>query len=152
MSVCLFVSSDLEPKVLDGTKFGMGHPMDPEGNLKILFWVDPPEGDIPLEKLKRIQTFPIQPRTAGGFLLRHLLRLLLNKHLNIIFWRVNLDILQRALQSKASKGLASKWVACIQLVFQKPILTLTATSKPNQKPFLEVLTKVIIPNGLSFPV
>ncbi len=34
------------------TKLGMDLPLDPVGNLKILFWVDPARGGIILEKLK----------------------------------------------------------------------------------------------------
>ncbi len=33
------------------TKFGMRYPLSPVGNLKILFWADPPSGGIVLEKL-----------------------------------------------------------------------------------------------------
>ena len=75
--VCLFVCSDFKPKLLDGskTKFGKGLPLDHVGNLKMLFWVDPPRGGIILEKLKKSKLFPYGPgRRVEGILLRHLLR------------------------------------------------------------------------------
>ncbi len=36
------------------TKFDMGHPLGPVGNLKILFGVEPPGGGKFLEKLKKL--------------------------------------------------------------------------------------------------
>ncbi len=55
----------------------MDLPLDTVGNLKTLFWVDPPQGGYNFGKTKKIQTFPLWPRTDGRILLRHLLRHLL---------------------------------------------------------------------------
>ena len=87
MSVCLFACLfgliGAQTTRLIPTKFGIEPPLVSVGNLKILFWVDPPEGGIILEKLKN----PNFPHMAqGGILLRHLLRHLLRKFLNIVFF------------------------------------------------------------------
>ncbi len=39
----------------------MEHPLVSVGNLKILFWVDPPQGGYNFGKTKKIQTVPIWP-------------------------------------------------------------------------------------------
>ncbi len=76
---CLFVCSDLETKVLDGSlpNLAWTSPWTLWVTSKyFLFWVGPPRG-YNFEKNSKIQTFPIWPRTEGGILLRHLLRKLL---------------------------------------------------------------------------
>ncbi len=51
LSVCLF-GFGAQTTGWIPTKFGMGLPLDPVGDLETLFWVDPPRGGIILEKLK----------------------------------------------------------------------------------------------------
>ena len=48
------------------TEFGMGNPLDPVGNLEILFWVDPP-GGYDFGKTKKIRTFPHGPKRKNNY-------------------------------------------------------------------------------------
>ncbi len=41
----------------------MDLPLDPVGNLEILFWVDPPQGGYNFGKTQKNPNFPIWPRT-----------------------------------------------------------------------------------------
>ncbi len=66
VSVCLFVclfgfGAQTTGWIL--TKFGMDLPLDPVGNLEILFWVDPPQGGYNFGKTQKNPNFPIWPRT-----------------------------------------------------------------------------------------
>ncbi len=64
MSVCLFVCLFVwiwSPSYwMDSNQIWHGPPPGPVGNLKILFWVNPPEGGKILEKLKN-PNFPLIP-------------------------------------------------------------------------------------------
>ena len=73
LSVCLF-GFGAQTTGWIPAKFGMGHPLVPVGNLKILFWVDtpPPRKGIILEKLK-IPNFPHMAHMEGGIFSRHYL-------------------------------------------------------------------------------
>ncbi len=61
MSVCLFVclfGSGAQTTGRIPTKFGMGYPLVSVGNLKLLFWVDLPQGGYDFEKTQKSKLSP----------------------------------------------------------------------------------------------
>ncbi len=103
LSVCLFVCSDLEPKLLDGFQPNLAwtSPWTLWVTSKYFFWVDPPRGGIILEKLKKSKLPPDGPGRSG-ILLRHLFRHLL-RNLKKLFFGGDFGYFSKAVRSVASQ-------------------------------------------------
>ena len=111
LSVCLFVCSDLEPKLLDGFQPNLAWVTLRSlwVTSKYFFGLTPP-GGVQFWKNSKHLTFPVWPRAGGDILLRHLLRHLLRNFLSF-FWGGDLDtLLNGPSGARLVNGLASQRV------------------------------------------